>query len=712
MAIVFEPLGLANDQPFGVRLSGAFGRGDRQRLLDLADRCLEREKTHLILDCADLDSLGGGGAGVLADLQRQLVATGGEAVFVSVGQVIRRFLARKFDDLPLRCFDDVAAALEALGEPAGAAPVSTAEVEGDEARPAPTCREAAPDPAPAAAPADPPAAGGDLDSLLGGVTVTDDDVTDRARRTADLVTAAYVSLDDLIDAAVAGANPAVFGEALAVLLDSHDLAADTVFFGATAHGLESADGARRLPADGAIATMAHRVGRPFTLLDVEEGRLDDHETMVLEQLCPDLIVPLLRGGRLLGLAMLGRGDDAREYGLSDVFALELLQRVLAAATAGEPAPDGDEVGAEAEPEAAAAPAAPADDGPGVELSTALVALARGLHEAQDVPHFWQLLQSRLQPAVTVASLVYLDPAGDGSVPHAVGAARRALDERGDAALQHPRLRSYLDHLERPVAVTNMPAAFAAAREALHGAGLTWLAALHGTDGATLGAVALGLQWQASPPDEAAAVHAIVEIAGEALHRMREHERRADLGLALVEQLVLGRSPGSGDAPDDPVTAATVAGVRMMAGELDLGTDQERDILLGVLLRDGGLDGMAVDDRQAEDLDPEQWQAYRGHPDRGADRAEGLGAPAAVRDVIRHHHERFDGRGFPCGLKGRDIPLAARLVAVAHCHALHLGRGPEAALEAVRAQAGLALDPDLAAIFAQAAARDGAVPVGA
>ncbi len=703
MAIVFESLGLAADQPFGVRLSGAFGRGDRQRLLDLADRCLEREKTQLILDCADLDSLGGGGAGVLADLQRQLVATGGEAVFASVGQVIRRFLAGKFDGLPLRCFDDVDAALAGLGDDAGAAPApAPAAGAPPVAGPVTTASRAE-----SAAAADPPpstAAGGDLDSLLGGVTMSDGAIDDRVRRAADLVTAAYVSLDDLIDAAAAGASPAVFGEALAVLLDSHDLAADTVFFGATAHGLESADGARRLPADGAIAAMAHRVQRPFTLLDVEEGRLDDHETMVLEQLCPDLIVPLLRGGRLLGLAMLGRGSDAREYGLSDVFALELLQRVLAAATANEPEIAGDDAGhREAKPPAAATPP---------DLSVALVALARGLHEAQDVPHFWQLLQSRLQPAATVASLVYLDPAGDGSVPHTAGVARRALDERADAVLQHPRLRSYLDHLERPVAVTNMPAAFAEVREALHGAGLTWLATLRGSGGATLGAVALGLDWLEPPADEGMAVHSIVEIAGEALHRMREQERRADLGLALVEQLVLGRAPGAAGAADDPVTEAVVAGVRMMAGELDLGSDQERDILLGVLLRDGGLDGAVVDDRSAEDLDPEHWEAYRGHPDRGADRVEALGAPAAVRDVIRHHHERFDGRGFPCGLAGRDIPLAARLAAVALCHALHLDRGADAALEAVRAEAGKALDPDLAAIFAQVAARHGRVPVGA
>ncbi len=106
MATRFAPLKLPDPAVFGVRIHGAFGRGDRQRLLDLGKRCLDRGKLRLLLDCSDLDSLGGSGASVLAELQKQLVGRGGEVVFAAAGPVIQRFLNQKFGELPLRCFDD------------------------------------------------------------------------------------------------------------------------------------------------------------------------------------------------------------------------------------------------------------------------------------------------------------------------------------------------------------------------------------------------------------------------------------------------------------------------------------------------------------------------------------------------------------------------------------------------------------------------------
>ncbi|MEZ4386684.1 MAG: STAS domain-containing protein [Candidatus Krumholzibacteriia bacterium] len=144
MATRFSPLKLPDPAVFGVRVHGAFGRGDRQRLLDLGKRCLERGKLKLLLDCADLDSLGGSGAGVLAELQQQLQARGGEVVFAAAGPVIQRFLNQKFQGLPLRCFETVEAALSGLGT--GLQLLSRDEVE----------------------PAPPPARGKDLDQLLDG----------------------------------------------------------------------------------------------------------------------------------------------------------------------------------------------------------------------------------------------------------------------------------------------------------------------------------------------------------------------------------------------------------------------------------------------------------------------------------------------------------------------------------------------------------------
>ena len=64
-----------------------------------------------------------------------------------------------------------------------------------------------------------------------------------------------------------------------------------------------------------------------------------------------------------------------------------------------------------------------------------------------------------------------------------------------------------------------------------------------------------------------------------------------------------------------------------------------------------------------DLD---WKFIRRHPDIGADilRPVEAIAQSGIVDMVRHHHERFDGKGYPSGLKGEAIPLGARIIALA------------------------------------------------
>src|SRR5690554_6716338 len=93
---------------------------------------------------------------------------------------------------------------------------------------------------------------------------------------------------------------------------------------------------------------------------------------------------------------------------------------------------------------------------------------------------------------------------------------------------------------------------------------------------------------------------------------------------------------------------------------------------------------------AED-DPEAVEAYRSHPVLGAEALRAAGWDVA--SAIRHHHERWDGTGFPDGLSGEEIPLAARLIAVADAI-------DRTSLEEVEAQAGTAFDPEIARLAIQ------------
>ena len=64
------------------------------------------------------------------------------------------------------------------------------------------------------------------------------------------------------------------------------------------------------------------------------------------------------------------------------------------------------------------------------------------------------------------------------------------------------------------------------------------------------------------------------------------------------------------------------------------------------------------------LSEEEWEIMRRHPDIGADMISEHSALEEVAPLVRHHHERWDGTGYPAGLKGEVIPFGARILAVA------------------------------------------------
>lgn len=85
---------------------------------------------------------------------------------------------------------------------------------------------------------------------------------------------------------------------------------------------------------------------------------------------------------------------------------------------------------------------------------------------------------------------------------------------------------------------------------------------------------------------------------------------------------------------------------------------------------------------------------KSHPRAGADLLIGQDVPPGTRDAVLHHHERWDGRGYPHGLRGSAIPRLARVLAVANA-ADHLGRlPPEVQAERLAWERGLALDPEV------------------
>ncbi|MGB7926203.1 MAG: HD domain-containing phosphohydrolase [Pyrinomonadaceae bacterium] len=89
-----------------------------------------------------------------------------------------------------------------------------------------------------------------------------------------------------------------------------------------------------------------------------------------------------------------------------------------------------------------------------------------------------------------------------------------------------------------------------------------------------------------------------------------------------------------------------------------------NVKLGALLHDIGKIGVpeAILLKPAR-LTPEETEIMRRHVDYGAQALEGMPHMERVREIVKHHHEWWNGGGYPSGLKGEAIPLGARLVAV-------------------------------------------------
>jgi len=117
------------------------------------------------------------------------------------------------------------------------------------------------------------------------------------------------------------------------------------------------------------------------------------------------------------------------------------------------------------------------------------------------------------------------------------------------------------------------------------------------------------------------------------------------------------------------------------------------------------------------LDEEEWRIMRAHPIVGAEIVSRVPALRVLAPLIRSHHERWDGTGYPDGLAGEAIPQSARIGAVADAYRAltadrpyQHGRAPALALVELRRCAGSQFDAGVVAALAAALDRVEAVPV--
>ncbi len=144
---------------------------------------------------------------------------------------------------------------------------------------------------------------------------------------------------------------------------------------------------------------------------------------------------------------------------------------------------------------------------------------------------------------------------------------------------------------------------------------------------------------------------------------------------------------------------------LIAQELHLSAPEKEDLQIAALLHDIGKIGLSNRLLKKISLSQNDWLYIRQHPVKGVYLIEPLAFSHTIISAIRFHHERWDGKGYPDGLAGDQIPLMARIIALADSYDAMTSERPyrpilpvKKVLEEIEQNAGAQFDPSLVPIF--------------
>ena len=179
---------------------------------------------------------------------------------------------------------------------------------------------------------------------------------------------------------------------------------------------------------------------------------------------------------------------------------------------------------------------------------------------------------------------------------------------------------------------------------------------------------------------------------------------------IASLLVEVATPRDGYTIDHALAIAELS--RRVGAEFDLSEGVLEALTLGALLHDVGKLGVpeAVLEKSGP-LTQQEREVIKRHPDIGARVIEQIWCLRRVAQVIRHHHERYDGSGYPDGLEAEEIPLPARIVAAADAYDVMVrsrpyrgSRSPTEAIGELMSAAGSQFDAEVVAALIQVAVR--------
>lgn len=200
------------------------------------------------------------------------------------------------------------------------------------------------------------------------------------------------------------------------------------------------------------------------------------------------------------------------------------------------------------------------------------------------------------------------------------------------------------------------------------------------------------------------------------YRVQRAERRLENGLLEVQtadtyerQLEILYELSSALESKDPYTRGHSKRVEqysfMIAGELGMTVEDVFTLKMSAALHDVGK--IEIPNKvlhKPGKLTEAEWAVVKRHPAIGS-RMVGVIGDQEIVDSVRHHHERWDGRGYPDGIAGTEIPLFARIIAVADSYdairsnrSYRPGAGRDEAVSIIRAESGHQYDPEIVEAF--------------
>ncbi len=216
-----------------------------------------------------------------------------------------------------------------------------------------------------------------------------------------------------------------------------------------------------------------------------------------------------------------------------------------------------------------------------------------------------------------------------------------------------------------------------------------------------------------------------------VHAFRPFDEHSGITRATIDAAARKRAASVGraafEAGNRHLLAALAERPGWAGGASQLIADMAADIGRAVGLPDGDIDRirtasllhdlgkLAIPDEilsKPAALTPREWRTIVEHPKIGQVVLEQAGAIRDAAAIVLHHHEWFDGHGYPHGLAGAEIPIGSRIVAIADAYEAMISDRPykramphQAALEELRRQRGIQFDPELVDVFVSLAGPD-------